>query len=48
MVYMLDDGEIIERGTHDQLLNNGGAYADMYNKQAKNYLAVESLKEVTL
>lgn len=47
MVYMLDQGEIIERGTHDELMVNAGEYADMYNKQAKNYLAVESFREVT-
>ena len=48
MVYMLEDGEIIELGTHNQLMKNEGSYADMYNKQAKNYLAVECLREVTL
>ena len=48
MVYMLEEGRIIERGSHDQLMKNDGSYADMYNKQAKNYLAVENLKEVTL
>ena len=48
MVYMLENGEIIERGTHDQLMKSKGSYADMYNKQAKNYLAVECLREVTL
>ena len=48
MVYMLENGEIIERGTHAELMLNKGVYADMYTKQAKNYLAVESLKEVVL
>lgn len=48
MVYMLENGAIIERGTHDQLMQNKGSYADMFNKQAKNYLAVDSLREVTL
>lgn len=47
MVYMLENGEIIERGTHEELIRLRGAYADMYNKQAKNYLAVEDLQEVT-
>ncbi len=46
MILMLENGEIIERGTHKELMEQNGAYADMYNKQAKNYLAVESLKEV--
>ncbi len=46
MVYMLENGEIIERGTHKELMLQNGAYADMYQKQAKNYLAVEHLQEV--
>jgi ATP-binding cassette subfamily B protein len=46
MILMLENGEIIERGTHKELMELNGAYADMYSKQAKNYLAVKSLKEV--
>ena len=30
---MLKDGDIIEQGTHDQLLAKGGFYADLYNSQ---------------
>ena len=47
MVYMLENGAILEQGTHDELMQLDGAYADMYLKQAKNYLAVENLTEVT-
>lgn len=47
MVYMLENGEIIERGSHEELMRFKGSYADMYSKQAKNYLAVEDLREVT-
>ncbi len=47
MILMLENGEIIERGTHKELMAKNGAYADMYSKQAKNYLAVENLKEVS-
>jgi ATP-binding cassette subfamily B protein len=47
MILMLENGEIIERGTHKELMELNGAYADMYNKQAKNYLAVENLREVS-
>jgi ATP-binding cassette subfamily B protein len=32
-VVVLDDGHIIERGTHDSLLAAGGYYADLYAKQ---------------
>lgn len=48
LILMLENGEIIERGTHQQLMEQNGKYADMYGKQAKNYLAVENLKEVTI
>jgi len=47
LILMLENGEIIERGTHKELMELNGAYADMYNKQAKNYLAVENLREVS-
>jgi len=41
-VYMLENGQIIESGAHSQLLQQKGAYADMYNKQAESYLAAKA------
>jgi len=41
-VFMLEHGEIIERGTHKSLMKLGGVYADMYKKQAENYLATDN------
>jgi len=32
-IAVLKDGGIIERGTHDELLERGGYYADLYQKQ---------------
>lgn len=32
-IVVLDDGRIVERGTHDELLQRGGLYADLYQKQ---------------
>jgi len=32
-IVVLRDGRIIELGTHDQLLDRGGYYADLYHKQ---------------
>lgn len=32
-ILMMRDGQIIERGTHDELLARGGAYAELYNAQ---------------
>ena len=32
-IYVFDDGEIIEQGTHEELLANKGFYAGLYEKQ---------------
>ena len=44
-VFMLENGAIIERGTHKELMTQNGKYAEMFTKQAQNYLADESFKE---
>ena len=33
LICVLHDGRIIERGTHDELINLGGEYADLYERQ---------------
>ena len=38
-VFLLEKGMVLEEGTHKSLMKKQGAYADMYNKQAENYLA---------
>ncbi len=40
-IYMLENGKIIEQGTHSELLALNGKYADMWNKQAKTYIDTE-------
>jgi ATP-binding cassette subfamily B protein len=32
-ILVLSDGQIAERGTHDELLKHGGLYAELYRKQ---------------
>jgi len=34
-ILVLEGGEIVERGTHDQLISNGGRYKQLYDKQYK-------------
>ncbi|MBR4719730.1 MAG: ABC transporter ATP-binding protein [Lachnospiraceae bacterium] len=47
-VFMLENGTLIEEGTHAQLMAANGSYAAMYKKQAMNYLAIENEEEVIL
>ena len=47
-VLMLEKGRLIEEGTHALLMASGGSYAQMYKKQAMNYLAIENEEEVIL
>jgi ATP-binding cassette subfamily B protein len=45
-ILVLDHGEIVERGRHDDLVARKGAYAAMWNKQKKAEAARERLKKV--
>ncbi len=35
-VLVIDDGRIVERGTHTELLERGGLYADLYRRQFRD------------
>lgn len=37
-IYMMENGRIIEHGTHEELLNSGGKYRKMWNVQAGRYI----------
>jgi ABC-type transport system involved in Fe-S cluster assembly fused permease/ATPase subunit len=44
-IIVLDDGRIVERGTHDQLLDENGLYASMWNRQRQAAEAAERLRQ---
>lgn len=35
-IYFVDNGKIVDQGTHDYLLSNNKKYAELYNKQKKD------------
>ncbi|WP_195852674.1 ABC transporter ATP-binding protein [Aerococcus sanguinicola] len=41
MILVMQQGDIIEHGTHDELLAKGGFYADLYNSQFNEETATE-------
>jgi ATP-binding cassette, subfamily B, bacterial len=36
-IVVLEGGRIVEQGPHDELIQLGGTYAELYNRQAKHY-----------
>lgn len=44
-IVMFEGGEIIEQGTHDELIEKNGAYAYMYQVQAQYYLEESQKKD---
>jgi ATP-binding cassette subfamily B protein len=37
-ILVLDKGELLEEGTHEELLFKKGRYAELFHLQAKGYL----------
>lgn len=37
-IYLLENGEVAECGSHKELMKKGGKYAEMFHIQAKNYV----------
>ena len=37
-ILVLEDGEIVERGPHDELIQLGGRYSEMYELQNLGYI----------
>ena len=40
-IVVLDNGRVVERGTHDALLEAAGLYADLWQRQAAERFAEE-------
>ena len=41
-IVVLDHGEIAEEGTHEQLLEQNGIYAKLYQTQAEYYVTAQA------
>jgi len=37
-IYLFENGRIVEQGSHELLMRQNGKYADMFRKQAENYV----------
>ncbi len=44
-IFMLENGEIIEHGSHDELMAQDGKYAYMFRLQAEKYIEEESCED---
>jgi ATP-binding cassette subfamily B protein len=45
IILMCENGEILENGTHDDLMKENKSYADMYKTQERNYFAHDGIDE---
>jgi ATP-binding cassette, subfamily B, bacterial len=41
-IYVMHDGRVVEQGPHDELMANGGLYAELFTLQARAYLDTKS------
>jgi ATP-binding cassette subfamily B protein len=39
LILVMDNGDIVEQGTHQELLSKGGFYASLYNSQFEAVVA---------
>ena len=41
-IIVLDKGRIVEQGSHENLLNNSGLYAQFWNRQSGGFIGIEN------
>ena len=41
VIFVLDKGQIVEQGSHDDLLAQGGLYARYWNRQSGGFITTE-------
>lgn len=46
-IIVVDDGSILEQGTHDKLIAAGGKYAELWSKQVSVAYLIPSLSKAT-
>ena len=44
-ILVMDKGRLVESGTHAELMALGGKYAEMFHRQAENYLGASCYDE---
>ncbi len=37
LIIVLDDGKVVETGSHEELMARGGSYAELFTLQARAY-----------
>jgi len=47
-VYLFENGRIVENGSHEELMALNGKYAEMFHKQAENYVSQPLDEEVSI
>jgi ABC-type multidrug transport system fused ATPase/permease subunit len=46
LVLVLEAGRVVERGTHDELLERGGLYAELYRRQFRDSPTAPTVAEM--
>lgn len=46
LILVLENGEVVEQGTHKELLEKQGSYCRLWNMQQGNYVIKDEEKEI--